>query len=152
MGFKWIDKTANDPVSENDINAIGQAVEALFEEVENGGGGGGNVPEGTIPTKLSELENDAGFITANDLPFKVEDYTMTIDSLDFINIDAYDVMSLSARNGLNLSVENDMYLSASNISVSGDMHVQAPQSNDSVVTKKYVDDAIAALKALLNLQ
>lgn len=151
MGFKWIDKTANDPVSENDINAIGQAVEALFEEVENGGGGGGNVPEGTIPTRLSELENDAGFITANDLPFTSNDWSLTIGK-DFVNIEAYDSINLTAQNSLSLHVENDMSLNATTIYVSGDMQVQTPTGNSSAVNKKYVDDAIAALKALLNLQ
>lgn len=87
-----------------------------------------------------------------DIPITSDDWSLTIDGKDFVTIEAYDSMNLTARNGLNFYVENDMYLSASNISVSGDMHVQAPQSNDSVVTKKYVDDAIAALKALLNLQ
>lgn len=77
-----------------------------------------------------------------DVPITSDDWSLTIDGKDFITIEAYDSMNLTARNSLSLYVENDMSLSASNIYVSGDMHVQAPQSNDSVVTKKYVDDAI----------
>ena len=101
-----------------------------------------DIPSVDVPEKVSELENDVGFVKGNDLPFTHEDYSFNL-STDFVNLDAYDSMNLSARNSLGLSSENDINISASTVYVNGDIRVQAPTNDNSAVNKKYVDDAIA---------
>ena len=149
MGFKWIDKTANDPVSENDINAIGQAVEALFEEVENGGGGGGG--SGTdikVPTKTSELENDSGFITGNDVPKKLSE--LEADSITRSDHEPFDFSAYIANfagheaefSFDNLTFRNMGY--GSGVSFDGQpLHdVGAPEADTDGASKGYVDNAV----------
>ena len=105
---------------------------------------GGSSPV-EVPTKLSELENDVGYITENDLPevpITSDDWSVTIDGKDFLNMSSGDSMAFSTRNSMSFYSESDMHISASNIEVSGDMQVQTPTNDNSAVNKKYVDDAV----------
>ena len=105
-----------------------------------------DIPSVDVPGKVSELENDVGYITENDLPevpITSDDFSTNIDGKDFLNMSSGDSMAFSTRNSMSFYSESDMHISASNIEVSGDMKVQSPQNDNSAANKKYVDDAIA---------
>lgn len=104
-----------------------------------------DIPESSSVTKVSELENDAGYITANDIPITSTDYSVTINGKEFLDFNSDDSMHLSTHNSLNLFSTNGIYLNAKNIDVEGDMTVQTPKTAESVVNKKYVDDSVANL-------
>lgn len=101
-----------------------------------------DIPEGSSVTKVSELENDAGYITANDIPITTTDYSVAINGKEFLDFNSDDSMHLSTHNSLNLFSINGIYLNAKDIDVEGDMTVQTPKTDESVANKKYVDDSI----------
>lgn len=87
----------------------------------------------------SVLSSGGGSTT--DIPITSDDYSVTIDGKDFLTISSEDSMSLSTRNNLSLYSETDINIDAMNVCVNGEI----------IASQKYVDDAIAALKKLLNL-
>jgi hypothetical protein len=107
------------------------------ENLEKNGGGGGT--SGNVPTKLSELENDAGYLTADEVPITSTEDSVTLNGKDFLEIESSDSMTVKTRNAMYIESENDMQFRATNIGVTGDMTVQDPVGGTSVANKGYVD-------------
>ncbi len=101
------------------------------------GGGGGTATN--VPTKVSELENDAGYLTADEVPITSTEDSVTLNGKDFLEIESSDTMTVKTRNAMSIESENDMYFRATNIGVTGDMTVQDPVGGTSVANKGYVD-------------
>ena len=151
MDFKWTDRVAGvDPASANDINTVAHAVEALNEEIKSlpSGGGGGSGTDIKVPTKTSELENDSGFITGNDVPKKLSN--LEADSISRSDQEPFYFSAYIANfvgHEVKFSVDNLTFRNVGyGIGVSFDgqpLHdVGAPEADTDGANKKYVDDAV----------
>lgn len=154
MDFKWTDRVAGvDPASANDINTVAHAVEALNEEIKSlpsggGGGGGGSGTDIKVPTKTSELENDSGFITGNDVPKKLSELeadSITRTDLNPFGFSAY-IADFSGHE-MNFGFDNITFKKTDyglGIDFDGQTlhNVGAPTADTDVINKKYVDDAV----------
>ena len=162
MVFKWTDRVDGvDPASANDINTVAHAVEALNEEIKSltsggGGGGGGSGTDIKVPTKTSELENDSGFITGNDVPKKLSE--LEADSISRSDLESFSFSAYIANfvgHEVKFSVDNLTFRNVGyGIGVSFDgqpLHdVGAPEADTDGANKKYVDDLIGGVSTALD--
>lgn len=137
--FVWIDKIDGvDDVSANDINTIGQALQQLIDDGLD------------VPTKLSQLINDMGFVTDDAIPTK-------LSQLEADSISGY-VLSISAS-ALELSggsihinkADYGFYVDGNRI-----QNVATPEDSTDAANKAYVDGLVgsveSALDSILSLQ
>lgn len=154
MDFKWTDRVDGvDPASAEDINIVAHAVEALNEEIKSlpsggGGGGGGSGTDIKVPTKTSELENDSGFITGNDVPKKLSN--LEADSITRSDIKPFDFSAYIANfkgHEMNFEFDNFTFKKMDyglGIDFDGQpLHnVGTPEADTDGANKKYVGDIV----------
>ena len=154
MAFKWTDRVDGvDPASANDINIIAHAVEALNEEIKSltsggGGGGGGSGTDIKVPTKTSELENDSGFITGNDVPKKLSE--LEADSITRTDLNPFDFSAYIADfsgHEMNFGFDNITFKKTDyglGIDFDGQTlhNVGTPEAATDGASKGYVDNAV----------
>ena len=112
-----------------------------------------NPVEVNVPTKVSELENDANYISynTNNNRLILPDAT-TISTSDCLYLSTNMEMVLKA-DVLHLSAygcDTSITFENSNVGrIDGDMHVQEPETDESIVNKAYVDRLIAELREII---
>ena len=130
--FVWTDKIDGvDDVSANDINTIGQALQQLIDDGLD------------VPTKLSQLTNDMGFVTDDAIPTKlsqleadsISGYELTIgaSSLEIVG------GSINLKSDYGLSVEGNRI-----------QEVGAPEQNTDAANKAYVDGLVGNIESALD--
>lgn len=88
LGYEIVDKKARE----------------LIAGLEGGGTGGGSDIE--VPTKVSELENDAGYIATDDLPDEIVTFSMkTVDYTDSI----YEAANIASQNAGKGEITKSLY-------------------------------------------
>ena len=89
--FNWIDKQDGiDDVLAEDINSIAHAVRENSKNVENLSKDKANIND--VPTKVSELENDSGYLVAADIENKA-DKNKILDYISYEIVDGYAVIT-----------------------------------------------------------
>ena len=112
-----------------------------------------NPVEVNVPTKISELENDANYISYNEnrncltLP-----NAATISTSDCLYLNTNMEMVLKA-DVLNLGAYGDSasitFVNSDCGRINGDVHVQEPVTDESIVNKAYVDRLITELREII---
>ena len=89
--FNWIDKQDGvDDVLAEDINSIAHAVRENSKNVENLSKDKANIND--VPTKVSELENDSGYLVAADIENEA-DKNKILDYISYEIVDGYAVIT-----------------------------------------------------------
>lgn len=139
MAFIWIDKVdGEDEVLAEDINSIGREVERLGKETP------------TQVTKLSQLQNDAGYITAEAVPTKLSELEADSISGPVLSIGA----SALTISGGSIHISKTDYgfsVDGNRIQLVGD-----PEDSTDATNKGYVDGLVGnvetALDSIISIQ
>lgn len=112
-----------------------------------------NPVEVNVPTKISELENDANYISYDEKFNEVSlPRGVTISSGDGLNIHTNMLMDIKA-DVLQLSDHGSgailQFTHGDAAKIIGDLHVDEPMTDNSVVNKNYVDKQIAKLREIV---
>ena len=132
--FVWTDKIDGvDDVSANDINTIGQALQQLIDDGLD------------VPTKLSQLTNDMGFVTDDAIPTK-------LSQLEADSISGY-ALSIGASalelSGGSIHINKADY----GFSVDGNriQSVGTPEADEDAANKGYVDGLVGDVEDALDV-